>query len=74
MSKNWLNDKKQITGINGQFSQWKELSSRFPQGSVLGLVVLFNLFISDLELEVSSIVAKFLDNTRLFRKVKTKGD
>lgn len=34
--------------------------------------VLFNVFINNLKLEVDSVVAKFVDNTKLFSMVKTK--
>lgn len=36
-----------------------------PQGSFLRLL-LFNLFIDDLELRISSVVTKFVDNTKFF--------
>lgn len=39
----------------------------------MGLVLL-NLFSRDLKLGVSYVVAKFADDTRLFRMVKTKAD
>ncbi|XP_066473251.1 zinc finger protein 614-like [Tiliqua scincoides] len=44
-----------------------------PQRSVLGLV-LFNLSINDLEAGLSSEEAKFADDTKLFRVVKTRTD
>lgn len=43
------------------------------QGSFLGQV-LFNLFMNNLELGVVSEVAKFSDDTQLFREVKTKAN
>ena len=43
------------------------------QGSVLGLV-LFNLFINDLETEISSEMAKFADYMKFFQVVKTRRD
>ena len=68
-----MRTRKQSVHVNGQFSQWREVKSRVPQGSVLGLV-LFNLFINDLETGISSEVAKFADDRKLFWGVKTRRD
>ncbi|CAM5122732.1 unnamed protein product [Eretmochelys imbricata] len=70
---NWLKDREQRVGINGKFSEWRGVTSGVPQRSVLGQI-LFNLFTNDLEKGVNSEVAKFADDTKLLKIVKTKAD
>ncbi|CAM5115522.1 unnamed protein product [Eretmochelys imbricata] len=70
---NWLKDRKQRVGINGQFSEWREVNSAVPPGSVQG-PVLFNISINDLLKGLNSEVAKFADDTKLLKIVKIQAD
>ncbi|KAF7253376.1 cAMP and cAMP-inhibited cGMP 3',5'-cyclic phosphodiesterase 10A [Varanus komodoensis] len=50
--------------IDGTFSNWMEVTSGVPEGSVLG-PVLFNGFINDLDEEVQGKIIKFTDDTKM---------
>ena len=47
--------------------------SGVPQGSVLG-PILFLIYINDLDDNITSNILKFVDDTKVFRKVNTDGD
>ena len=60
--------------VDGEVSNWKSVLSGVPQGSVLGPIILFLIYINDLDDSIKSNVLKFADDTKLFRKVNTDGD
>jgi len=71
--KSWLADRQQRVIVDGLHSQWKEVWSGVPQGSVLG-PLLFLIYINDLDRDIASRVSKFADNTQLYCPVNSHID
>ena len=62
---NYLNKRKQRVVINGFESEWDDIKSGVPQGSVLG-PLLFLIYVNDLEQDIISSIRFFADDTSIF--------
>jgi len=60
-------------GVCGVASSWLEVLSSVPQGSVLGLI-LFLIYINDLDNGVKNWILKFADDTKIFSAVNNNLD
>ena len=63
--KSYLSNRKQRVLLNVSESDWGEIESGVPQGSVLGRL-LFLIYINDLEIGIKSHIKFFADDTSLF--------
>ena len=66
--RSFLNDRYQRVVINGQHSDWAPILAGFPQGSILGPLLLV-IYINDLPDNLNSLVKLFADDTSLFSMV-----
>jgi hypothetical protein len=71
--KQWLCGRRQRVSVNKTLSDWLDVSSGVPQGSVLG-PVLFLIYINDIDLNLISKLSKFADDTKVSKTVSSDRD
>jgi len=59
--------------LNGQISDWRDVLSGVPQGSVSGLL-LFLIYINDIDESVGCKILKFADDTTIYNKFRSDED
>ena len=69
----FLSGRRQRVSIKGCLSEWNEVLSEVPQGSVMG-PVLFVVYINDLPEVVKRILTMFADDTKVYGPVSCIGD
>ena len=71
----WLSGRQQRTVLNGEVSEWGDVGSGIPQGSVLGPLA-FVIFINDIDelTKAITIMNKFADDTKLGNIVNSISD
>ncbi|KAJ8042793.1 RNA-directed DNA polymerase from mobile element jockey [Holothuria leucospilota] len=70
---NFLKLRKQRVVVGGDFSDWVDVISGVPQGTVLG-PLLFLVYINDLPDNISSEVRLFADDCVIYRQIKNNLD
>ena len=69
----FLSNRRQRVVINGTKSEWSNVTSGVPQGSVFG-PILFLVFVADITEVVESDMILFADDTKLYRKIESEED
>ncbi len=69
----WLKGRRQRVVIGKHYSDWKEVTSGVPQGSVLG-PLLFLIFINDLPDAIASHIKLYVDDSKIIRIIKSEQD
>ena len=71
----WPSNRKQRVLIKGKSSDWINVSSGVPQGSVLGKINSFDrVYINDIGEGIKCQLSKFADTTKIANKVESESE
>jgi len=71
----FLHDRKMKVCVRGGYSEWIDVISGVPRGSVLGpLLFLFLIFVQDLPDWVKNSIKMFADDTKIWTKIIASQD
>ncbi len=71
--KDFLTNRKHKVNVQGETSNWAQVTSGIPQGSVIG-PVLFAVFINDLPDSVTNDIYMFADDTKIYSTIDNVTD
>ena len=71
--RNFLSERKQRVVLGSKMSNWKQVGSGVPQGSILG-PILFTIFINDMPDVVEAIMKLFADDSKTYKAIETFHD
>ena len=69
----FLTGRRHRVSLSGELSDWTDVTSGIPQGSVLG-PILFVIFINDMPNVVKNCCELFADDAKLYRPVLSEAD
>ena len=71
----WLTNRRQRVVLNGKTSEWTDVNSGVPQGSILGPTA-FSIYNNDVDIiaVLISILNKFADDTKIGNKITSEQD
>ncbi len=71
---NWLSNRKQRVAINGSASDLAPVTSKVPQGSVLGPIFFIIINMNDIDVGLNNFISKFADKTKISKSIITDQD
>ena len=69
----FLTNRRQCVNVNGTTSDWADVESGVPQGSVIG-PILFVIFINDMPNKIQNFISLFADDAKLYGKSSSPSD